>query len=94
MLGTPLKDRILVERVEALNASKGGIIIPDNVKEKPAQGKVLAVGEGKRDDKGKRIPLDVKVGDTVIFGKYSGIEVEVDGEKYFIMKEDEVLMKL
>jgi chaperonin GroES len=92
--GKPLNDKVLIERVEAVSATKGGIIIPDNVKEKPAQGKVLAVGEGRRDQNGNRIPIDLKEGDVVIFGKYAGIEVKLNEETYFIMAESEILMKL
>jgi chaperonin GroES len=87
----PLHDRILVQRIEEDEQKVGGIIIPDSAKEKPQQGKVIAVGAGKADKDGKRIPLDVKDGDTILFGKYSGQEVRVDGEDYLIMREDEVL---
>jgi chaperonin GroES len=87
----PLHDRILVQRIEEEEQKVGGIIIPDSAKEKPQQGKVIAVGAGKADKDGKRIPLDVKNGDTILFGKYSGQEVRVDGEDYLIMREDEVL---
>jgi len=87
----PLQDRILVQRVEEANKTKGGIIIPDSAKEKPAEGKVVAVGAGKVGDDGKRIPLEVKKGDRVLFGKYSGTEVKIDGEEYLIMREDDVL---
>ena len=87
----PLHDRILVQRIEEEEQKVGGIIIPDSAKEKPQQGKVVAVGAGKADKDGKRIPLDVKEGDTILFGKYSGQEVRVDGEDYLIMREDEVL---
>ena len=87
----PLHDRILVQRIEEEEQKVGGIIIPDSAKEKPQQGKVIAVGAGKADKDGKRIPLDVKEGDTILFGKYSGQEVRVDGEDYLIMREDEVL---
>ncbi len=87
----PLQDRILVQRVEEENKTKGGIIIPDTAKEKPAEGKIVAVGNGKVDEDGKRIALEVKVGDRVLFGKYSGTEVKVDGEEYLIMREDDVL---
>jgi len=87
----PLHDRILVQRIEEEEQKFGGIIIPDSAKEKPQQGKVVAVGAGKADKDGKRIPLDVKQGDTILFGKYSGQEVRVDGEDYLIMREDEVL---
>jgi chaperonin GroES len=87
----PLHDRILVQRTEEEEQKVGGIIIPDSAKEKPQQGKVIAVGAGKADKDGKRIALDVKAGDTILFGKYSGQEVKVDGEDYLIMREDEVL---
>ena len=87
----PLHDRILVQRIEEEEQKVGGIIIPDSAKEKPQQGKVVAVGAGKADKDGKRVPLDVKQGDTILFGKYSGQEVRVDGEDYLIMREDEVL---
>jgi chaperonin GroES len=84
----PLHDRILVQRIEEEEQKVGGIIIPDSAKEKPQQGKVIAVGAGKADKDGKRIPLDVQNGDTILFGKYSG---QVDGNEYLIMREDEVL---
>ena len=87
----PLHDRILVERIEEQEQKVGGIIIPDSAKEKPQQGRVIAVGQGKADKDGKRIPLDVKAGDTILFGKYSGQEIKVEGEEYLIMREDEVL---
>ena len=87
----PLHDRIVVKRVEETEQIVGGIIIPDSAKEKPQQGKVIAAGAGKVDDKGKRIALDVKEGDTILFGKYSGQEIKLDGEEYLIMREDEVL---
>ena len=87
----PLQDRILVKRVEEETTTKGGIIIPDTAKEKPAEGKVVAVGLGKVDDDGDRIALEVKVGDRILFGKYSGTEVKIDGEEYLIMREDDVL---
>jgi len=87
----PLHDRIIVERIDEGEQRVGGIIIPDSAKEKPQQGKVIAVGEGKFKDDGKRQALDVKDGDTILFGKYSGQEVRVDGEDYLIMREDEVL---
>ena len=87
----PLHDRILVQRIEEEEQKVGGIIIPDSAKEKPQQGKVIAVGAGKPDKDGKKIALDVKDGDTILFGKYSGQEVRVDGEDYLIMREDEVL---
>ena len=87
----PLQDRILVQRVEEAATTKGGIIIPDSAKEKPAEGKVIAVGSGKTGDDGKRIPLEVKKGDRILFGKYGGTEVKIDGEEYLIMREDDVL---
>jgi chaperonin GroES len=87
----PLHDRILVERIEEGEQKIGGIIIPDTAKEKPQQGKVIAVGAGKADKDGKRIPLDVKAGDTILFGKYSGQEIKIEGNEYLIMREDEVL---
>ncbi len=87
----PLQDRILVQRVEEEATTKGGIIIPDTAKEKPAEGKVTAVGNGKVADDGKRVPLEVKKGDRVLFGKYAGTEVKVDGDEYLIMREDDVL---
>jgi chaperonin GroES len=87
----PLQDRILVQRVEEEKTTKGGIIIPDTAKEKPAEGKVIATGNGKLGDDGKRIALEIKVGDRILFGKYSGTEVKIDGEDYLIMREDDVL---
>lgn len=87
----PLHDRILVERIEEGEVRRGGLIIPDSAKEKPQEGKVLAVGTGTVNEDGKRTPLDVKAGDRVLFGKYSGSEVTLDGREYLIMKEDDVL---
>lgn len=87
----PLHDRILVQRLEEGEQKIGGIIIPDTAKEKPQQGKVVAAGSGKVKDDGGRIALDVKAGDTILFGKYSGQEIKLDGEEYLIMREDEVL---
>ncbi|MGB6065453.1 MAG: co-chaperone GroES [Desulfomonilaceae bacterium] len=87
----PLYDRILVERVESEEITKGGIIVPDTAKEKPQQGKVISVGHGKRLEDGKLIPLEVKAGDTILFGKYSGSEIKIEGNEYLIMKEDDVL---
>ena len=87
----PLHDRIIVQRLEEGEQKVGGIIIPDSAKEKPQQGKVIAAGAGKTKDDGKRQPLDVKAGDTILFGKYSGQEIKLDGEEYLIMREDEVL---
>ena len=90
----PLHDRIIVQRIEESEQKIGGIIIPDTAKEKPQQGKVLAVGQGKVKEDGTRQPLDVKAGDTILFGKYSGQEIKVDGEENLIMREDEVLAVL
>jgi chaperonin GroES len=87
----PLHDRILVQRIEEEEQKVGGIIIPDSAKEKPQQGKVVAVGAGKTKDDGTRIALDVKEGNTILFGKYSGQEIKLDGEELLIMREDEVL---
>ncbi len=87
----PLHDRIVVKRQEEREVKKGGIIIPDTAKEKPQEGKVIAVGNGKVNEDGKKIPLDVKAGDKILFGKYSGSEVKIDDEEYLIMKEDDVL---
>ena len=87
----PLHDRVLVRRVEAEEKTAGGIIIPDAAKEKPAEGEIVAAGEGNRDEDGDRIPLDVKVGDRVLFGKWSGTEVKVDGEDLLLMKESDIL---
>ena len=87
----PLQDRILVKRVEEEEKTKGGIIIPDTAKEKPAEGKVFEVGKGKLDESGKRIALEVKKGDRILFGKYSGTEVKIDGVEYLIMREEDVL---
>ena len=88
---TPLHDRSIVERIEEGEQKVAGIIIPDTAKEKPQQGQVIAVGNGKSKDDGKRVPLDVKAGDTILFGKYSGQEIKIDGDEYLIMREDEVL---
>ena len=90
----PLHDRIIVQRLDEGEQKVGGIIIPDSAKEKPQQGKVIAVGSGKVKDDGKRIALDVKDGDTILFGKYSGQEIKIDAEDYLIMREDEVLAVL
>jgi chaperonin GroES len=87
----PLHDRIIVQRLEEGEQKVGGIIIPDTAKEKPQQGRVIAAGDGKTKDDGKRIPLDVTAGDTILFGKYSGQEIKLDGEEYLIVREDEVL---
>jgi chaperonin GroES len=88
---TPLHDRILVRRLEEGETVRGGIIIPDTAKEKPQEGEVIAVGKGKSNDEGKVFPLDVKAGDRVLFGKYSGTEIKIDGEEFLIMREEEVL---
>jgi chaperonin GroES len=88
---TPLHDRILVRRVEEGETVRGGIIIPDSAKEKPQEGQVISVGKGKSNDEGKVFPLDVKAGDRVLFGKYSGTEIKIDGEDFLIMREEEVL---
>ena len=87
----PLQDRIIVKRVEEEETTKGGIIIPDTAKEKPQQGKVVAVGKGKVNEDGKVTPLDVKVGNKILFGKYAGTEVKIDGEDYLIMREEDIL---
>jgi chaperonin GroES len=87
----PLHDRILVQRLEEGEQQIGGIIIPDSAREKPQRGKVIAAGDGKMTDEGERVKLDVKPGDTILFGKYSGQEIKLDGVEYLIMKEDEVL---
>lgn len=87
----PLNDRILVQRIEAEQKTAGGILIPDNAKEKPAEGKVIAVGSGKILEDGSRRPLEVKVGDRILFGKWSGTEVKIDGIEQLLVKEDEVL---
>jgi chaperonin GroES len=88
---TPLHDRILVKRVEEGESIRGGIIIPDSAKEKPQAGEVISVGKGKSNDEGKVFPLDVKAGDSILFGKYSGTEIKLDGEEFLIMREEEVL---
>jgi chaperonin GroES len=88
---TPLSDRILVRRMEAAEEKRGGIIIPDTAKEKPQQGEVIAVGPGRLNDDGKRVAPDVKKGQRVLIGKYSGTEVKIDGEEYIILREDDVL---
>jgi chaperonin GroES len=87
----PLHDRVLVRRIEAEEKTKGGIIIPDTVKEKPVEGEVVAVGSGARDDQGKIHPLDVKAGDRVLFGKWSGTEIRIDGEELLVMKESDIV---
>jgi len=87
----PLHDRILIKRVEEKQTVKGGIIVPDTAKEKPQEGEVVAAGSGKRDKDGKVIPLDVKAGDRILFGKFSGSEIKIDNEEYLILREEEVL---
>jgi chaperonin GroES len=90
---TPLHDRVLVRRLEEKESAKGGIIIPDTAKEKPQEGEVMAVGSGKM-EKGRRIPVDVKVGDRILFGKYTGSEIKIDYQEYLILREEEILAKL
>jgi chaperonin GroES len=90
----PLHDRIVVKRLEQQEAMQGGLYIPDSAKEKPQEGQVVAVGNGKKTEEGKVIPLDVKAGDRILFGKYSGSDIKLDGEEYLIMREDEVLAVL
>src|SRR5438067_6695524 len=90
---TPLHDRVLVRRLEEKETAKGGIIIPDTAKEKPQEGEVMAVGAGKM-EKGRRIPLDVKVGDRILFGKYTGSEIKIDDQEYLIFREEEILAKV
>jgi chaperonin GroES len=87
----PLQDRVIVQRIEEEERTKGGIIIPDTAKEKPQEGKVIAVGRGKMNEKGKLLPLSVKEGDKILFGKYSGTEVKLNGNEYLIMREDDIL---
>jgi len=87
----PLQDRVVVKRIEEKEAARGGIIIPDTAKEKPQEGEVLAVGNGKVLNSGTRVPMDVKVGDRILFGKYSGSEVKLDGEEVLIMREEDIL---
>jgi chaperonin GroES len=91
MAFTPLHDRVLVRRIESDEKTKGGLIIPDSAKEKPAEGEVIAVGAGAKDDDGDRIPMDVKAGDRILFGKWSGTEITIDGEELLIMKETDIL---
>jgi chaperonin GroES len=88
---TPLNDKVLIERVEADDKTAGGIILPDTAKEKPKQGKVLALGEGKLLENGQRVPFQVKIGDRVLFSSYAGNEVQVDGKEYLVMSEDDIL---
>ncbi len=87
----PLQDRVIVKRIEEEEKSKGGIIIPDTAKEKPQEGRVVAVGKGKVDEKGKTTPMDVKVNDRVLFGKYAGTEINIDDEEHLIMREEDIL---
>ena len=87
----PLHDRVIVKRVTAEDTSRGGIIIPDTAKEKPQEGEIVAVGPGRRNDEGKVVPLDVEKGDRILFGKHSGTDVEIDGEKHLILQEDDIL---
>jgi chaperonin GroES len=87
----PLQDRVIVKRIAEEEKTKGGIIIPDTAKEKPQEGKVIAVGKGKANDDGKIIPLQVKVGDKILFGKYSGSEIKIDGDEHLIMREEDIL---
>ena len=87
----PLHDRILIKRIEEKETAKGGIIIPDTAKEKPQEGEVVAVGSGKKNEDGKVVPLDVKAGDRILFGKYSGSEIKMDNEEYLILREEEAL---
>ena len=90
----PLADRVLVKPLEPTEEKKGGIIIPDTAKERPQQGMVIAVGQGRVDDQGKRVPPEVKKGDKILFGKYSGTELEIEDEKYLILREGDILAKL
>ena len=87
----PLHDRVIVKRVDEEEKTKGGIIIPDTAKEKPVEGKIIAVGDGKVADDGKKIPLEVKAGDKVLFGKYAGTEIQIEGEENLIMREDDII---
>lgn len=87
----PLQDRVIVKRIQEEEKTKGGIIIPDTAKEKPQEGKVVAVGKGKANEDGKVVPLDVKVNDRILFGKYSGSEINIDGEEHLIMREEDIL---
>jgi chaperonin GroES len=90
----PLHDRVLIKRVEEAETASGGIIIPDTAKEKPQQGEVMAVGDGKLLENGERVPVDVKAGDRILFGKYSGSEIHIEGDEYLILREDEILAVL
>ena len=87
----PLRDRVIVRRIEEGDQLRGGLYIPDTAKEKPQEGKVIAVGGGKVNEDGKKIPLDVKAGDKILFGKYSGTDIKIDGEEYLILREDDIL---
>jgi chaperonin GroES len=87
----PLNDRVLVKRLEEMQVTKGGIYIPDTAKEKPVEGQVVSVGPGKVNDQGNRVPLNVKAGDKILFGRYAGSEIKVDGEDYLMMREDDIL---
>ncbi|MFQ5748082.1 MAG: co-chaperone GroES [Planctomycetota bacterium] len=91
---TPIEDRVMVQATEEESVSRGGIVLPDAAKEKPQRGKVLAAGPGRLDKKGKRLPMPVSAGDVVIFGKYAGNDIEIDGEEYKILRADEILAKL
>ncbi len=91
---TPLHDRVLVRRLEEKETAKGGIIIPDTAKEKPQEGEVIAVGAGKLNEKGQRVPLDVKPGDRILFGKYTGNDITMDDQEYLILREEEILAKV
>jgi chaperonin GroES len=91
---TPLHDRVLVRRLEEKETAKGGIIIPDTAKEKPQEGEVIAAGAGKLNEKGRRIALDVKAGDRILFGKYTGNDITIDGQEYLILREEEILAKV
>ena len=91
---TPLHDRILVRRLEEKETAKGGIIIPDSAKEKPQEGEVIAVGAGKLNEKSKRVPLDVRPGDRILFGKYTGNDIKIDEQEYLILREEEILAKV
>ena len=87
----PLHDRVVVKRIEESETMQGGLYIPDSAKEKPQQGEVVAIGNGKRTEEGKQLPMDVKIGDRILFGKYSGSDIKLDGTEYLIMREDEIL---
>lgn len=90
----PLNDRVLVKRIEEVQVTKGGIVIPDTAKEKPIEGKVIAIGPGKMSDAGNRMPLQLKEGDRVLFGKYAGTEIKMEGEEYLMMREEDILAVL